>query len=494
MKSPHPLIGLKGTVPFLLTQKLGQSPLTYLPTAARCPERGGICKLHLKLTTDDMLAILAKIATESWLVLGQMAPYLLFGFLAAGILSVCFSPQWIERHLGRGRFGPVVKASVLGVPLPLCSCGVIPVAASIRRHGASRAATTSFLLSTPQTGVDSIAITYALLGLPFAVFRPIAAFITGLVGGGLVQAFGEHDGNGQYGGENHQHCTEACCAERGSRSIVWRSLSYGFITLPRDIGFALLMGVVIAGALAALVPDRQWQAYLGGGVISILIMMGLGVPLYVCATASVPIAAGLIHLGASPGAALAFLISGPATNAATIATTWKTMGRRTAWLYLLTIAISAIVCGLLLDWLFSISHWSVPQLQTEVLHGEAGGGWLSAFWSAALVAVILFSYLRSPRKGPGLVLDDDSNAGHLNASLTGENFERLEFAVSGMTCAHCVESVRRILQDSPGVRKAEVDLKQGRAVLIGKGLDPERLIEAVNSLGYKMNLHSSRSA
>ena len=122
------------------------------------------------------MQIAVSIVQESWLVLGQMAPYLLFGFLAAGVLSVCISPESVERHLGGRGFGPVLKAALLGVPLPLCSCGVIPVAASLRRHGASRAATTSFLLSTPQTGVDSIAVTYALLGPVFAVFRPVAAF------------------------------------------------------------------------------------------------------------------------------------------------------------------------------------------------------------------------------------------------------------------------------------------------------------------------------
>ena len=136
-----------------------------------------------------MIDIVVRVALESWAVLGEMAPYLLFGFLMAGVLSICISPEFIERHLGGRGFGPVVKAALFGVPLPLCSCGVIPVAASFRRHGASRAATTSFLLSTPQTGVDSIAITYALLGTAFAVYRPIVALATGLLGGLLVMLF-----------------------------------------------------------------------------------------------------------------------------------------------------------------------------------------------------------------------------------------------------------------------------------------------------------------
>ncbi|MGW8255929.1 MAG: SO_0444 family Cu/Zn efflux transporter [Thermoguttaceae bacterium] len=353
-----------------------------------------------------MVDILVKIVIESWLVLGQMAAYLLFGFLVAGFLSVLFSPEWIERHLGHKGFGPVVKASLLGVPLPLCSCGVIPVSASFRRHGASRAATISFLLSTPQTGVDSIAITYALLGPLFAVFRPIAAFITGLVGGGLVQIFGEQNNKETPGHTNSSVCTEACCADKERRNIFSRALSYGFITLPRDIGGALLLGVLIAGALATILSPNQWQAYLGGGVVSILILMALGVPIYVCASASVPIAAGLIHLGASPGAALAFLIAGPATNAATVATTWKLLGRRTAVLYLLTVAVSAVGCGLSLDWLFSALGSTVPQLQVDAHTHGLFFDVFSAFWAVILLAVIAFSYLHQPRKETNMEIDN----------------------------------------------------------------------------------------
>jgi uncharacterized membrane protein YraQ (UPF0718 family)/copper chaperone CopZ len=438
-----------------------------------------------------MLAILAKVASESWLVLGQMAPYLLFGFLAAGILSVCFSPQWIERHLGRRGFAPVLKASLLGVPLPLCSCGVIPVAASIRRHGASRAATTSFLLSTPQTGVDSIAITYALLGPVFAVFRPIAAFITGLLGGGLVQLFGEQNGEEESADGKNRACTEPCCADKESRNIVWRSVHYGFVTLPRDIGAALLIGVLVAGAITAIVPaNNQLQPYLGGGIGSILITMAIGVPIYVCAAASIPIAAGLIHLGASPGAALAFLISGPATNAATIATTWKLMGRRTALLYLLTVVISAVGCGLLLDRLFSLVQIAVPHLDSGIHHHDMGeGGWISAFWAIVLLAVIGFSYFQSPRKEAGLTLDEDSTTEGSASDESAASSQRLEFTVSGMTCGHCVETVGRTLRQSPGVRRVEVNLKEGRATVTGEHLDPARLIAAVNALGYEMHLY-----
>ena len=327
-----------------------------------------------------------------------MAPYLLFGFLAAGILSVCILPEFVERHLGGRGFRPVLKATLFGVPLTLCSCGVIPVVASFRRHGASRAAATSFLLSTPQTGIDSIAITYGLLGPVIAVYRPIIAFVTGLVGGVLVWWLGEREpdrGNGEAAGP----LPRVLLAGRGRRHVVRRALEYGFLVLPRDIGLPLLAGVVIAGTISALVPANFVPTYLGGGIVSIAAMMLLGLPLYVCASASVPIAAGLIHAGVSPGAVLAFLISGPASNAATLTTVWKLFGRRTTLLYLAAIVISAIGGGLLLDWLMAALHAAVPPLAgtMPVVHsvhaavGGAPGGWLSASSAVVLLAVVAFS-------------------------------------------------------------------------------------------------------
>jgi uncharacterized protein len=349
-----------------------------------------------------MYGILAKIVSESWAVLGDMAPYLLFGFGVAGVLSVVVSPEWVQRHLGAAGLRSVVKASLWGVPLPLCSCGVIPVAASMRRHGASRAATTAFLLSTPQTGVDSIAVTYALLGPVFAIFRPISALVCGLVGGVLVMLLGESRGNGAAPAEVPK-CVEECCTGDRSRHILVRAARYGLVTLPRDLGVALLVGVLLAGAMAALAPPNGLQVYLGGGIASILLMMLVGIPLYVCATASVPIAAGLMYLGASPGAALAFLIAGPASNAAAFTTIWKVLGRRTALLYLLTVALSAVACGLLLNMLVPLVQSWLPRLATGVQAPEEGGWWSSA-WAIVLLAVLAMSYI-VPRQH-GDVLDE----------------------------------------------------------------------------------------
>jgi uncharacterized protein len=419
---------------------------------------------------------LISIVRESWLVFGQMAPYLLFGFLVAGALSVCISPEFVERHLGGRGFGPVLKAALFGVPLPLCSCGVIPVAAAFRRHGASRAATTSFLLSTPQTGVDSIAITYALLGLVFAVYRPVIALATGLLGGLLVMLFAQSSRTEAAEESRLHECTESCCTGKGSRNVVWRALEYAFVTLPRDIGVALLVGVVIAGAIGALVPPNQWQPYLGGGILAIVLMMLLGIPIYVCASASVPIAAGLIHLGASPGAALAFLIAGPATNAATVAMVWKLLGSRTALLYLLTIAVSAVVGGLTLDWLMPTMQAVVPHLAAHV-HEHMGTDWFSAFWAILLLIVLAGSYAAKSRSETQIEPSDAS-----------EPRQRVELAVGGMTCGHCATAVTLALNDCPGVSSVHVDQSTGRAIVMGDKIDPSQCVAAVIAAGYKAQI------
>ena len=295
-----------------------------------------------------------------WGTLAEMAPWLLFGFLAAGVLSVFFPPSMIERHLGRGGVGPVVKASVFGVPLPICSCGVIPVGAGLYRHGASRGATSSFLLSTPQTGVDSIAATYALMGPVFAVVRPVVALVTGIVGGLVID--GATRAEPRAAEAETSSCSKSasasCCGSEESTSAqpgsgIVRALRYAFVTLPADLVGALVVGLVIAALLTALVPADALSTYLGGGLLAMLAAVAVSTPLYVCATASIPIGLGLLAVGASPGAMLAFLIAGPATNAATVSVTWRVMGRRTGLLYVGIVVAAAVGAGLALDALFT---------------------------------------------------------------------------------------------------------------------------------------------
>ena len=320
---------------------------------------------------------------DFWNVLADMSPYLLFGFFFAGIFSVFISQRFVERHLGDKGIWPILKASFFGVPLPLCSCGVIPVSMSLHKQGASRGSTVAFLLSTPQTGIDSIFVTLSLLGPVFAVFRPLAAFATGIVGGTLVDLF---DTNSQNDHPAIQQSAESCCeCESKSRRLV-RGLKYGFVTLPQDIGRAMLAGLIIAAVISAVVPEDFFAEKLGTGFGAMVVMMILGIPVYVCASASVPMAAAMILKGLTPGAALVFLMTGPATNAASFVTIWKTLGRRTAIIYLLSVAGCALAAG----WLIDRIGVEIP-LKTLLHTHNMLPPLVSQICAAALLAILIFA-------------------------------------------------------------------------------------------------------
>jgi uncharacterized membrane protein YraQ (UPF0718 family)/copper chaperone CopZ len=430
-----------------------------------------------------MIALLLEVARETWLVAAQMSPWLLLGFLVAGTLSTVIAPAWLERHLGGRGMGPVFKAAALGVPLPLCSCGVIPVAASLRSHGASRGATTAFLLSTPQTGVDSILITYTMLGPVFAIFRPVVALLTGLIGGGLVEAFVPEEARPVApkpapapASMVFQMAVPAPAAPPARVSFGARLrelLTYGLVTLPADLWRALLIGVVLAGVISALVPADFVARYVGPGPLSVLLMMIIGIPLYVCATASVPLAAGFIFMGLSPGAALAFLIAGPGTNAATLTTIARVLGRRALGIFLLTIAASAFGAGLLLDALMPWLGRAMPSLAPPAhCHGDV------SLWShlaaVALVLVMANAVWRTRRAGRAKAAAAKRAAGRT-----------VTFAVEGMHCSHCVESVTRAVGELPGVDACVVDLQGGSATVSGGAVDAAAVVAAIDALGFR---------
>ncbi len=412
---------------------------------------------------ETLMIILKTFTMALWETLTAMSPYLLFGFFVAGILSIVVRPEFVERHLGGKGLGPVVKASLFGVPLPLCSCGVIPVAASLRKHGAGAGATTSFLISTPQTGVDSIMVTLSLLGPIFAVFRPLVSFVSGLIGGSLVAYSGS---NPPDAGNNGADCETGRCGINEGRGSLIDALRYGFLTLPRDINRALIVGVVLAGVIAAAVPDDFFAGLLGGGILSMLIMMAVGIPVYVCATASVPVAAALIAKGVSPGAALVFLMTGPATNAATITTVWKIMGKRVAGLYLGTVALCAIGAGLMLDEMFAGSGAHVVAGMPSMLPYS-----VKVASAVALVAVLVAAFFKTSKVG--------------ERSMQGADIKRVKLTIGGMTCEHCARSIHRAIMEIAGVESAEVDFRKGEAIVAGRAFDIARIGRAVEELGYK---------
>ncbi len=330
--------------------------------------------------------VLLKVLNEIWSVTLAMAPYLLFGFLMAGVLSVLISKDYVRRHLGGGGWMGSFKAALVGVPMPICSCGVIPLAASLRKHGASRGATASFLASTPQTGIDSLMITYALLGWVFAIFRAAVAFLSGIICGIAVTAASPNEE------EATEECQEECC-QPNQKPMIQRMLSYGFISLPRDIAKPVVIGIILSGILSGLIPDNFFTNTIGNSPIAMLLMLGIGIPLYVCSSASVPIALAFIKAGISPGAALVFLITGPATNAATLTTLWQIIGRKQLAVFLATLSLCALAAG------FSMNFFT-PRLgvMDQVCHAGECHGPLQILWVAILVAILVKGLLPEREK------------------------------------------------------------------------------------------------
>ncbi len=288
---------------------------------------------------------------ELKLLIFDMAPWLLLGFLIAGVLHVFFPEGKISRILGKGNTRSVINAALIGVPLPLCSCGVIPAGISLYKNGASKGSAVSFLISTPQTGVDSILVTYSMLGLPLAIIRPVIAFLTGVAGGIFtnllekqkpvnVSGAGETDGNST------------------TTNRLFSVVIYAFYDFMRDIAKWLIIGLLIAAFIAVIIPDDFLASYIHNNMLGMIIMLLVSIPLYVCATSSVPIAAVLVAKGLSPGAALVFLMAGPASNAATIAVIGKTLGRRTLIIYLTTLITGALLFGMAVDYILPQAWFS----------------------------------------------------------------------------------------------------------------------------------------
>jgi hypothetical protein len=335
-----------------------------------------------------------------------MAPWLLFGFFAAGVLSVFFAPAYIYKHMGKPGLKSIIKAALLGVPLPICSCGVIPVTASLKKQGAGKGAAASFLISTPQTGLDSLFATYSMLGWVFAVVRPVTAFITGIFGGLLIEKFGTRDTK-ENDSENNNPAPEKNNSEqrpRGFKAVI-KIFQYGFGKLLGDISNALLVGLLLAALIQLLVPADFGAKYLQSNWIAMPAMLVFGIPLYVCSTASIPIALSLIVKGISPGAALVFLISGPATNIATITTMSKVLGKKSVVIYIISVAAGAIAAGLILN-LFDIKLPLVEimrhkgKMELTILHQISG---------VILLALIAFSYLKGIFKRNGAPVPEEKN-------------------------------------------------------------------------------------
>jgi len=328
-----------------------------------------------------------------WTLCAEMAPYLLLGFLIAGLMHTVLTAAWVERHLGGSGFGQSVKASLIGIPLPLCSCGVIPLSAAIRRKGGSRGAVASFTAATPQTGVDSIFATYALMGGLFATIRVIAAFVSGVVAGVVIDRFGadrksaprvaNHDG----GSTSAEPAKKSCCSGRAATTEVRPTLAdamrFAFVTLPGDIARSMFLGLAIAALISAIIPTNYLSQLGLPAILTYAAVTLAAIPLYVCSTGSIPMGFALVAAGLSPGAAMVFLIAGPATSAATLTALGSIIGKRDTALYVLSLIAVAWLAGFTLD-------QTGAHLVTESVHEHHHG---IALWKhiggALLIALLL---------------------------------------------------------------------------------------------------------
>jgi uncharacterized membrane protein YraQ (UPF0718 family) len=342
------------------------------------------------------MTIIISVLQESWHLLLEASVYILFGMIVGGLLKVFLSPSFVADHLGKGKFSSVIKAALFGIPIPLCSCGVLPAAASLKKQGANSGATTAFLISTPESGVDSMAITYALLDPIMTVARPVSAFLTAIAAGiseNLLHTQKEEDWERVIDRscpiDNCCDGTE-CPPEEHARhhtftEKLWSGLKFAVDDLWGDLVGWFFAGLLLAGVIAALIPQELMAQYLGGGIHSMLIMLLVGIPMYICATASTPIAAALILKGVSPGAALVFLLVGPATNVTSLSVLFGLLGKRATAIYLMMLSLFAVLSGLVLDQIYS---WL--GVSASVIAGQAGE--VIPYWlqlSGALIVILL---------------------------------------------------------------------------------------------------------
>ena len=439
-------------------------------------------------------------------IVNEMSPYLLLGFLLAGIMHAFIPDGWYTKYLSGNTFRSVVNAAIFGVPLPLCSCGVIPTAMSLRREGASKGAVVSFLIATPQTGVDSIFATYSLMGLPFAVVRPIAALCTAIIGGTFVN----------WNGDNEEMSAVADASRAYSEqprlsfaSRCGEALKFGFVEMMEDIGKWLVIGLIVAGLITVLVPDSFFAIFRDNTLLSMLLVLCVSVPMYICATGSIPIAVALMMKGLTPGAALVMLMAGPACNVASILVVNKVLGKKTLLLYLAAIVGGSIFFGFDIDYLLP-REWFTEHLNNTLACCHDVAGWFEWLCTGVL-ALLLLNVLRmklmhqsacSCGHGHGEHSHCHEHHDHCGchadeaechcheeetcSASAAESCETRTYRIKGMTCNHCRANAEKVIRTVPGVESVSVDLQSEIATVVGDAIDDSAVREAVESIGFTL--------
>lgn len=409
-------------------------------------------------------------------LINEMAPYLLFGFLVAGLMHAFIPSTIYSRYLAQRNFKSIALATLFGIPLPLCSCGVIPTAMSLRREGASRGATTAFLIATPQTGVDSITATYSLMGLPFAIIRPMAALVTALLGGQLVNLTEGKEDEELGKINNVSTCANDSCSPFNTKDLTLvgklkEAIHYAFVDMMQDIGKWLVIGLVVAGLITIFVPDSAFEVFKDNSLASMLLVLCIAVPMYLCATGSIPIAVALMMKGLTPGAGLVLLMAGPACNMASILVINKVLGKKTLITYLASIITGAVGFGLLIDHVLP-RQWFLSNLITQETCCHEQQGWFAISCTILLMVLLANALIRY-------------FIGRHNSKTKTKNLDKMKqtFIINGMNCNHCRTSAEKAILSVAGVTSASVDLSTKLAIVEGTAT-VEAICKAVEEVGF----------
>lgn len=426
-------------------------------------------------------------------LINEMSPYLLLGFLLAGLMHSFIPGRYYTKFLAKKSFRSVINAALFGIPLPLCSCGVIPTAMSLRKEGASKGAVASFLIATPQTGVDSIIATFSLMGLPFAIVRPIAALLTAVFGGAMVnitdtskEMAGKAESH-EHNGHSHEH--------EGFMHKLREAIEYAYVEMMEDIGKWLVIGLVIAGLITVFVPAEMFAIFNGNTLASMLLVLCIALPMYLCATGSIPIAVALMMKGLTPGAALVLLMAGPACNFASMLVIRKVLGVRTLITYLASIIIGSIAFGYLIDYLqFNGIVDFLEHLTYQQACCTEGDGWFE--WACTILMILmLVNAIVLPKLGlrkahhchchDGHHHDEDSCSCGCESDECHSEQNVVKYIVEGMNCNHCRMNAEKALQQVEGVESATVDLASKEAVVKGSATE-EQLKQAIEAIGFEL--------
>jgi len=329
---------------------------------------------------------------ELWSFILISAPYLLLGFLISGLINTFINKEFIKKILSKNSKWDVLWAAFLGVPLPLCSCSVVPTAATLRKSGASNGSTSAFLISTPESGVDSIMFTYAVLDLPMTIIRPIVAFITAFLAGVLNNQFNE------FILPEDLDTKESCCHKKEAvrSKLDWKTvfagIKYGFVDLLDDMVGWLSVGIILGALIGVLIPENFFLNF--DSYTSRLIILLIGIPTYICASASTPVAASLILKGLSPGAALIFLMVGPATNISNMAVIQKYIGKKGLMINLFSIAFVSLLASYIVDYLYS-EFFELNLKFSEHQHHVENPGVFTTLLGIAFCLLVLSSLART---------------------------------------------------------------------------------------------------